>query len=223
MKNVLTLTLIAVLLFGCNREKKDPKITPTKVESTELSGGKVAIEKSKFCDIITMIFSKFSPEDQYEWLKKYGDIVCDLGMDECIIEMHTIKDDVIFQRMKDDFWNGKPELTSEVKVSAMKKLIGTTCYENHVEFTFDSTTDNMDLTTALRPFATKVPYKTYYSAPLFRALINKYKMSDTDEFVFTKAKNGSEVVVVFNLKVNGRIIPINLDITDNPTFTLKLI
>jgi hypothetical protein len=41
--------------------------------------------------------------------------------------------------------------------------------------------------------------------------------------VFTKAKNGSEVVVVFNLKVNGRIIPINLDITDNPTFTLKLI
>lgn len=223
MKNAITLVLIAVLLLGCNYDKKDQKITPSKEDSAKRTDGKILLDKSIFCEFITTLFSKFSPEEQYEWLKKYGDVVCDLGMDECIIEMHTIKDDEIFRRMKDDFWNEKPQLTNEIKVSAMKQLIGTTCYENHVEFTFDSTTDNMDLTPSLKPFALKVTNKTYYSAPLFRALINNYKMSDTDEFVFTKAKKGSEVIVVFNLKVNGIIIPINLDITDNPTFTLKLI
>ncbi len=181
----------------------------------------VQINESFLCETLALLFSRLSPGDQYDWLQKNGNFLCSLELDECIITMHRVTNNTDFERIINDFWTPNNIMTKEVDVNTILQRIGDTCYENHLELSFSNDKDNMDLTLLMAPFRTKVPLKSYYSAPLFRAIINKYEMSARDTFIFTKAKRGNDTFIVFNVKVNGNIIDLNVNITDNPTFLPK--
>jgi hypothetical protein len=178
----------------------------------------IQINESLLCEMLLLLFSRLSPEEQYEWLQRNGSIICSLGIEDCIIEMHRVNSDVEFKRLIQDFWSPNEILTKEVDVETILRQIGDTCYENHLELSFNSGRDNMDLAISMAPFRANDQSRSYYSAPLFRAIINKYRMSDDDTFIFTKAIKGNDTFIVFNVKVNGNIIDLNVNITDNPTF-----
>jgi hypothetical protein len=183
----------------------------------------IQVDESLLCEMLLLLFSRLSPEEQYEWLLRNGSIICSLGIEDCVIEMHTVRDDIVFNRMIANFWSPNEILTKEVDVETILRQIGDTCYENHLELSFDSGRDNMNLTISMGPFRANDQSRSYYSAPLFRAIINKYKMSDGDTFIFTKAKKGVDTFIVFNVRVKGNIIDLNVNITDNPTFLPKQI
>ena len=177
----------------------------------------VQINESLLCETLALLFSRLSIGEQYDWLQRNGNVICSLGLDECVIAMHRVTNDIDFKRIISDFWTPNDAMTKEVDVNTILQRIGDTCYENHLELSFNNDKDNMNLALSMAPFRTKVPLKSYYSAPLFRAIINKYKMDSDDTFIFTKAKRGNDTFIVFNIMVDGNIIDLNVNITDNPT------
>ena len=91
----------------------------------------IQINESLLCEMLLLLFSRLSPEEQYEWLQRNGSIICSLGIEDCIIEMHRVNRDVEFKRLIQDFWSPNEILTKEVDVETILRQIGNTCYENH--------------------------------------------------------------------------------------------
>lgn len=228
------LLVFLLTLLSCRNSKEKPDNTKPTVQAKKTNytiadsafvadslTKKIKNKDSDVCVFLNDYFSQLSIDEQYQFLQKYGYLICQNKIfDQCIIENHQV-DLVVFNAMIKDFWGQNKVLSQPIKVKDLLLKIGDECYGNYLEFSYDDKKSNGSVSFNKGKYSTTNPLKSYYSAPLIRALINEKKMSETDEFVFIKALNkNKKVVVVFNLLIKGKKDSFNGNIIDNPTLHL---
>ncbi len=147
------------------------------------------------------------------------EIVCDTTKEnfEKIINRH-VKTDPDYDKMISKFYQNTNTSRKKVELSEILKLTKGICYEKYVSFEFDKKLkNNTDIKLILiDSFDSK---KSCYSIPLFKSVINNYKIGIDQYFEFTKAINDEkDTIIVFNTKGKdpNNFKSVGFDVTQDP-------
>lgn len=190
-------TLVLLILFttaACKKEKVDIPAT-----TTQTNGEKQPPLPN--CLTLEGYYTSEGTEAKAEWLKKYGDNVCECTMEEAILTDHRVKGTISDQKQK-----------YVRKWGEIKSLIGSHGYDVYVNIDYSGDTIT-ELTLVDRYVSDNKTFR--FSTVLFKTLAKKYAKDDNSEFQFSFAN--------LDQKSNGSVQPVVvIQVVGNPGDTNSL-
>lgn len=182
MKKCTLILMVALTTAACKKEKEDSTTVNTETQADNATA-------STDCLTLEGYYKLNDIEEKTEWLKKYGDSVCECTMEEAILVDHRVKGSIKEQKQR-----------YVRKWGDIKSIIGSHGYDVYVNIDYKGDTIT-GLTLVDRYISNDETFR--FSPVLFKTLAKKYAKDDNSEFQFSFAKldqisNGSlqNVVVI---------------------------
>lgn len=167
MKKCTLILMVALTTASCKKEKEDSTTVNTETQ---------ADNATPLTDCLTLegYYKSKNIDEKTEWLKKYGDSVCECTMEEAILVDHRVKGSIKEQKQR-----------YVRKWGDIKSIIGSHGYDVYVNIDYKGDTIT-GLTLVDRYISDDETFR--FSPVLFKTLAKKYAKDDNSEFHFSFAK-----------------------------------
>ncbi len=144
------------------------------------------------CESLNKALEAMTQDEEAAALKKYGYLICEKGLEDCIADAHSVDDKEEYQT----FWKNVKDTTT-YSLAELEKIAGNIkCYENYLKFYNDENVIKVD---TVQDYSSKNGYSCY-SWVLFKGIVKKLSITDK-KTMFTFAKYTDKTIV---FKVVGK-------------------